>query len=130
VEDGRALIKLEECSARVFAWRGPTLEAKVIVRVQVNGAPTQPGDRLAVIGDCPELGRWDLREAHDLECVNGNTWFGEIPFEESTGRPVGYKFVIFPAGENSAPRRENRLVRRRLLVPEGCAKWRDEWEGC
>ncbi len=127
VEGGSATVKLPGCGARVLAVRGKPVKAKCVIRLQVNGAPTQPGDRLAVIGDCPELGQWDLRECYNLECVNSNTWFGELPLEESAGKPVGYKYVIFSPEENAAPRRENCLVRRRLVIPEGTAKWRDHW---
>jgi cyclomaltodextrin glucanotransferase len=60
--------------------------------------------------------------------VNANTWFGELPFEATAGRVIGYKYVIFRAERDSAPQRENRTVRRRLVTPEGAAKWRDSWE--
>jgi cyclomaltodextrin glucanotransferase len=108
--------------------RGNEIEGKALAMILVNGAPTKPGDRLAVIGDCPELGCWDLERAIELECVNPNTWFGEIPFDPSAGQTVSYKYVIFPADQNAAPHRENRWVRRRLIPPEKCVKWRDQWE--
>ena len=69
-----------------------------------------------------------LENAHPLECVNAGTWFGEIPFGESAGKAIGYKFVIFPAGGNTPPRREGTPARPRLVTPDGCAKWRDRWE--
>ncbi|MCW1925153.1 alpha-amylase family glycosyl hydrolase [Luteolibacter arcticus] len=128
LQDGRATVELPEQSARVFAIRGNPVEAKAVIRLQINGAPTKPGDRLAVIGDCEELGQWDLRGAYHLDCINSNTWFGEIPFEASAGSAIGYKYVIFPGGEIETPQRENRVVRRRLVTPEGAAKWRDRWE--
>ena len=128
MKDGTATVQLEEKDAIVLVSRGRAVRAQTVIRIQVNGAPTQPGDRLAVIGDCPELGRWDLREACDLECVNSNTWFGELPFNESSGKAIGYKFVIFSPDPNSPPQRESRMVRRRLVTPEESAKWRDKWE--
>jgi cyclomaltodextrin glucanotransferase len=126
--DGCAEVDLPERAARVFAMRGAWVEGRVVARVQVNGPPTLPGDRLALIGDVPELGNWDLRGAVELECINSNTWFGEVAFEESAGTAVGYKFVIFRAGENLPPERENRGVRRRLVPVQGATKWRDYWE--
>ena len=128
IKDARATIRFKENDALVFAIRGKPVKAKTVIRVQINGAPTEPGDRLAVIGDCAELGRWDLREALDLECINSNTWFGELPFEENSGKAVGYKYVIFKADPNLPPRRESTMVRRRLVTPERHAKWRDRWE--
>lgn len=125
---GIAELDLPERAALVFRSHGRAVEGKAVVRVQLNGPPTLPGDRLAIIGDAPELGRWDLREAIDLECINANTWFGEIGLGESTGTAVAYKFVIFRADENLPPERENRGVRRRLVPTEGTCKWRDYWE--
>lgn len=128
VVDGRMEIHLEEEAAVVMVQRGMPVAGQTVIRLQINGAPTNPGDQLAVIGDCEELGHWDLRHHYPLECINANTWFGEIPFHESAGKVVGYKMVIFPAAEGAAPLRENRTVRRRLIPPEGAAKWRDRWE--
>lgn len=128
VQDGAVEVTLPFNGAIVLTVQGERVRAKSIIRLQVNGAPTCPGDRLAVISDCPELGKWDLQKAYHLECVNSTTWFGELPLEDSCGRPIGYKFVIFPADESAAPLRENRGVRRRLVIPEGTAKWRDRWE--
>ncbi|MFD2256122.1 alpha-amylase family glycosyl hydrolase [Luteolibacter algae] len=128
IEGGKASLEVPEMAAMVFVKRDTPVRANTVIRLQVNGAPTQPGDRLLVIGDCPELGEWDLRRAFELECINSNTWFGEIPFNESSGKAIGYKFVIFPGQENSPPQRELITVRRRLVTPEDSAKWRDRWE--
>jgi cyclomaltodextrin glucanotransferase len=127
IRQGSATVEMGEQSVVVLSERGHLVEGKAVARVVVNGAPTAPGDRLAIIGDCEELGCWDLERAVDLECVNLNTWFGEVAFHASAGQTVGYKYVILPGGD-APPRREDRLVRRRLLPPEKCAKWRDAWE--
>ncbi|MFC7335857.1 alpha-amylase family glycosyl hydrolase [Haloferula chungangensis] len=128
VEEGKTSVKLGLNECLVLSIRGEQVESPTIVRIQVNGAPTQPGDRLAIIGDSEELGNWDLRRCYDLECINANTWFGELPFDESAGKAVGYKYVIFPPDGNGMPQRENRVVRRRLVTPAETAKWRDCWE--
>ncbi|MFD0893737.1 hypothetical protein KBB96_09965 [Luteolibacter ambystomatis] len=128
VADGTAALHLNANQAIVIAVRGGPVRGRCVVRLQVNGAPTQPGDTLAVIGDCPELGKWDLAKAHRMECVNANTWFAEIPFEQSAGSSIGYKLVVFPVDRKAAPTRENRIVRRRLIPSRGSAKWRDEWQ--
>lgn len=127
VADQSAKVRIPGNGYLVFAKRGLRVRGTTVIRVQVNGAPTKPGDRLWIIGDCEELGNWDLREARELECINANTWFGELPFEASAGKTVGYKYVIMSPGDPT-PRRENQIVRRRLLIPEGFAKWRDLWE--
>ncbi len=111
VQNNTATISLAEDDAIVLATRGRAVRGTAVIRVQLNGAPTEAGDRLAVIGNCPELGNWDLREAVDMECVNANTWFGEIPFKESAGTAVGYKFVIFKPDPDEPPRRESMTVR-------------------
>lgn len=127
IRDGAAEVTLPTDSYRVLTVHGEPVDATTVVRLQLNDAPTNPGDRVSVIGDAPELGQWDLRACLPLECVNSNTWFGEIPFNESAGRAIAYKFVIHHA-DAEAPHRENRTARRRLVPQEGCAKWRDAWE--
>lgn len=120
--DGDHRCLLSDCEVTVK-------DGQATVALQENGAMVMAnGDRLAVIGDCPELGQWDLRQACDLECVNSNTWFGELPFNESSGKAVGYKFVIFSSDPDVPPRRESRVVRRRLVTPDEAAKWRDRSE--
>jgi cyclomaltodextrin glucanotransferase len=128
IENAVAEVTMPPMGALVLSKRGRKVRGTTVIRIQVNGAPTLPGDRLAVIGDCEELGRWDLRNAYELVCVNSNTWFGEIPLEASAGKVIGYKFVLLPSEPDSPPRRENRGVRRRLVIPHGTAKWRDRWE--
>jgi len=128
VKEGSATVQLEENDAIVLVKRQRSVGAQTVIRVQINGAPTKPGDRVAVIGDCAELGCWDLTKSITLECVNSNTWFGELPFNENAGKAVGYKFVVFSDQPNVPPLRESRMVRRRLVTPEESAKWRDQWE--
>jgi cyclomaltodextrin glucanotransferase len=128
VKDGSLAVKLPQYGAVVLARCGKAVKAQAVIRLQVNGAPTQPGDRLAVIGDCDELGKWDLSKSYVMECVNSNTWFGELPFNENAGKAIGYKYVIFSNQQDQPPKRELRMVRRRLVTPDGTAKWRDRWE--
>jgi cyclomaltodextrin glucanotransferase len=129
VKDGRAdQLKIGSGQAMVFSYVGKHIQGKAVVRLQVNGFITHPGDKIALIGDCPELGQWDLSKAIPLEYVNTNTWFGELAFNESAGKSIAYKLVVFPAEPDAAPRRENRVVRRRPIATEGITKWRDVWE--
>lgn len=128
ITNGRSKTTLAQETAVVLVHRVEPVAGKVVMRVQHNGAPTFPGDRLAIIGDCEELGCWDLSKAVDLECVNGNTWFAEVAFNASAGKAVGYKYVIFRAEDGCAPLRENCTVRRKLLPDGGAGKWRDTWE--
>jgi cyclomaltodextrin glucanotransferase len=133
VKEGRiAPMRLAPKQAIVLSHVGPTVRAKTIARAQLNGVSTQPGEVVVVSGDCPELGNWDITKAQPLEYINGNTWFGDIPFDESAGRPVAYKYVIRRMDEHGAlvtqPVRENIVCRRWLLAKKGIVKWRDRWE--
>ena len=127
IEGGKTTVSIEPDSAVVLSVRADPVAGKSLIRLQVNGAPTSPGDRLAVIGDCEELGKWDLRGACFMECINSNTWFCELAFDTSAASVIGYKYVIFSAGTD-VPLRENREVRHRMVAKEGTAKWRDRWE--
>ena len=126
VQDGKIQdLTLETRDALVLSHVGDRVKAQTIVRAQLNGIQTQPGERVVVIGDCPELGNWDLGKAYPLEYINSNTWFGEIPFDESAGKMINYKYVILREG--IAPLRENLVSRRWVIAQEGTVKWRDMW---
>ena len=126
VQDGKIQeLTLETRDAIVLSHVGERIKAQTIVRAQLNGIQTQPGERVVVIGDCPELGNWELAKAYPLEYINSNTWFGEIPFDESVGKVINYKYVILREG--IAPLRENLVSRRWVIAQEGTVKWRDMW---
>jgi len=109
----------------IFSRVGERVKAKTIVRAQLNSVKSQPGERIVVIGDCPELGNWDISKAYPLEYINTNTWFGEIPFNESAGKLISYKYALLREG--MSPLRENLVCRRWVLASEGTVKWRDKW---
>lgn len=126
VQDGKFQnLTLETRGAVVISHVGERVKGQTIVRAQLNGIQTQPGERVVVIGDCPELGNWDLGKAYPLEYINSNTWFGEIPFNESAGKMINYKYAILREG--TSPLRENLVSRRWVIASEGTVKWRDMW---
>lgn len=129
VADGKALeVKIGAMQAHVFSFVGKRINGRAIARVQLNGAITQPGDKVIIIGDCPELGEWDIAKGIDMEFVNPNLWFVEMAFDQSAGQTVAYKYVFVRADKGKLPERENRTGRMRPLPMEGISKWRDSWE--
>lgn len=128
VTDGKLYdLELGSKEVIIISHVGERVKAKTIVRAQLNGVQTQPGETIAIIGDCPELGNWDISKAYHLEYINTNTWFGEIPFDESVGKPIAYKYILLREGQS--PLRENLVARRWVLASEGTVKWRDKWAG-
>ncbi|MGB3560733.1 MAG: alpha-amylase family glycosyl hydrolase [Geitlerinemataceae cyanobacterium] len=126
VKDGHlANFQLDSKQIVVFSHVGERIKGQTIVRVQLNGVETQPGETIVVIGDCPELGNWDIAKAYPLEYINTNTWFAEIPFDESAGKLVCYKYAMWREGQS--PLRENLVCRRWVIASEGTVKWRDTW---
>ena len=126
VQDGQ--IHNLELGAReviVISHVGERIKAQTIVRAQLNAVQTQPGEIVVVTGDCPELGNWDISKAYPLEYINTNTWFGEIPFNESAGKLITYKYALWREGQS--PLRENNVGRRWVIANEGTVKWRDKW---
>lgn len=109
----------------VLSYIGDRVQGKTIVRVQLNGIKTKLGESIVVTGDCPELGNWNIDQAYALEYINDNTWFGEIPFNESAGKAITYKYAI--RRENQRPVYENLVCRRWILVNQGIVKWQDVW---
>ncbi|BDC51733.1 alpha-amylase [Bryobacterales bacterium F-183] len=128
VRDRALNVRIPSFGARVLSRKGPAVQGRAVAKFQVNAAPVNPGERLAVIGSCPELGNWDLRYAYFMDCVNANCWFGEVPFEESAGQTIAYKYVIFRPDSIEQPVRESRVARRRGVPEDGDVKWRDWWE--
>ncbi|MBE9161163.1 MULTISPECIES: alpha-amylase family glycosyl hydrolase [Microcoleaceae] len=126
VKDGNLYnLELGAREVMIFSRVGERVKAKTIVRAQLNSVETQPGERIVVVGDCPELGNWDISKAYPLEYINTNTWFGEIPFDESAGKLIAYKYALLREGQS--PLRENLVCRRWVLASEGTVKWRDKW---
>jgi cyclomaltodextrin glucanotransferase len=118
-------LQLDSKQIILFSHVGERVKAQTIVRAQVNAIRTQPGEIIVVTGDCPELGNWDINKAYRLEYINQNTWFGEIPFNESAGKLITYKYVMLREGRS--PLRENLVGRRWVVASEGTVKWRDRW---
>lgn len=118
-------LELGEKEMIVLNYIGEKVTGKTVVRAQVNGISTKPGEKVVVIGDCPELGNWDINRAYPLEYINSNTWFGEIPFNESAGQAISYKYALLR--DNQTPVRENIVSRRWVLAPQGIVKWQDIW---
>ncbi|HHP7245209.1 MAG TPA: alpha-amylase family glycosyl hydrolase, partial [Elainellaceae cyanobacterium] len=118
-------LELEARDVVVLSHVGDRAKGEVIVRAQLNGVDTQLGETIVVTGDCPELGNWDISKAYPLEYINPNTWFAEIPFDESAGKLIAYKYGMWRDGRS--PLRENLVARRWVLVSEGIVKWRDTW---
>ena len=126
VKDGKLYnLELGSREVMIFSRVGERVKGKTIVRAQLNNVQTQPGEIIVVIGDCPELGNWDIGKGFPLEYINTNTWFGEIPFNESAGKLISYKYALLREGQS--PLRENLVCRRWVLVSEGTVKWRDKW---
>ncbi|ARV59808.1 cyclomaltodextrin glucanotransferase [Nostocales cyanobacterium HT-58-2] len=126
VKDGKIYdLQLEEQGVIVLSRVGERVKGQTIVRAQLNGVQTQPGEIIVVIGDCPELGNWDIGKAYPLEYINTNTWFAEIPFNESAGKLISYKYAMLREGRS--PLRENLVNRRWVIAKEGTVKWRDTW---
>ncbi len=126
VKDGKLYnLELGSREVMIFSRVGERVKGKTIVRAQLNNVQTQPGEKIVVIGDCPELGNWDIGKGYPLEYINTNTWFGEIPFNESAGKLISYKYALLREGQS--PLRENLVCRRWVLVSEGTVKWRDKW---
>jgi len=118
-------------TARVLSVIGKAVEASVVAKFQLNNFFTQPGQVVVVSGDVPELGEWDLRQAPRLEYINADTWFTEIPFEISAGKPICFRFVVLwenAVDPHDGACHENLLPRRFLLPPSGRVKLEHDWQ--
>jgi len=126
VSAGRAELELHRDTVQVYHHTLPALGGKTLVTVQVNGGKAQHPEAIYVTGDCQELGNWDLDRALRLERINGNTWSLDVPFNESVGQLVRYKYFIKdPSGRL---RRETNLGHYHRVPASGRTNWRDIWD--
>jgi cyclomaltodextrin glucanotransferase len=95
------------------------------VTFQLNGYDTSFGERVAVVGNCPELGEWDAARAPLLRYVNANLWEGDVDFTASAGGLVRYRFVVLREG--SDPHFESVRPRRTWIPPSGAETRVDRW---
>jgi cyclomaltodextrin glucanotransferase len=126
IKNGKLLgVHLGSKEMIVLSYLGDRVRGQTIARVQLNGFKSEFGETVVVTGDCSELGNWDISKAYALEYINDNTWFGEIPFNESAGRAIAFKYAVWR--ENQVPLYENLVCRRWVLADQGTVKWRDTW---
>jgi cyclomaltodextrin glucanotransferase len=78
-----------------------------------------------VIGNCPELGGWDVQKAPVLQYINTNTWMGDISINESAGKRVFYKYMV--VSHDNSILYECRIARQRILPSKGHVVWKNEW---
>ena len=120
VSDGRLNLVLEPGAAYLFSLPGARVSGCVVATFQLNRLETLPGQRVVLLGDCPELGSWNLDGAYGMEYVNRNTWICEVAFSVSVGTLIQFKFVLLD--ESNQPTYELILPRQLLLPSSGREK--------
>ena len=130
VRDGQiGPLSLQSGAAHLFSCPGQRLTGTVVATFQLNGLETNPGQRIALTGDCEELGAWDLARSYGMEYVNLNTWICEVAFEASAGRLINHKFVLL--NDATGEFLHENITPRRLLLPAGGRVKVDAlWEAC
>jgi cyclomaltodextrin glucanotransferase len=113
--------------AVVLAVQGEPLKATTVVKFQINDYVTHPGEVMAVCGDAPELGSWDVDRCPHLEFINGDAWFAEVGFDASAGKPIRFKFVVLRSS-GQEPVYENLVCRTFLLPDSGSVKLDLDWD--
>ena len=127
IADGRLSLALEPGAAYLFSSPGQRVTGDVVATFQINGIETQPGQRIVLTGDCPELGCWNLAQAYGMEYVNRNTWICEVGFAESVNKPIRFKYALVDQGGCSFAR-EDILPRQLLLPGQGRQKVDSVWQ--
>lgn len=102
----------------------PDAKARVVVRL--NGYTSHYGERVVVLGDAPELGRWNPAHAVHLHYVNENLWTGDLLFDESAGTEILYRFGVLD--RTGTIRHEDRLPRLLRVPAEGVITSKDRWQ--
>ena len=118
--DGKIHLNVPSDGAYLFSSPGERVEGTLVVTFQLNGLETLPGQSVILLGDCPELGTWELDYGYGMEYVNQNTWICEVAFSASVGQQIQFKFVLI--GDSVDPAYEPILPRRFLLGSSGRQK--------
>ncbi len=108
---------INPCTAIVISKEGAFVDGKLVVVFQVNGFSTQPGQSMALIGSCDELGNWNHSSAYRMEYVNSNTWIATVAFNPKESTIINYKFIVLQ--DSAEPIVENLINRRMILPSEG-----------
>ena len=119
-------LQLDTDTAMVLSYVGEVKRrAGLTVSFMLNGLKTVYGQSIKVIGNCPELGSWDVKKAFPLEYVNENLWMGDLDIAESAGREISYKFIaVDPDGSALY---EDRPAHARRLPAEGYVIHQHKW---
>ena len=119
-------LQLPRDSSFVISYCEP-LRAKAPLEIAfiLNGFNTAFGQRVKVIGNCPELGNWDVEKGFRLEYINSNMWLGTLPITESAGKPIAYKFIVERDGDGIVY--EDRPAHVRHLPAEGLVELQHRW---
>jgi cyclomaltodextrin glucanotransferase len=121
-------LALEADDSLVVSHVAPEPEpAGTVATFQLNGYATQFGERIAVVGNAPELGGWDAARAPLLRYVNANLWEIDVGFAASAGGPVRYKYVVLREG--GEPHFEHAFPRRVWIHDKGRQRFLDRWGG-
>lgn len=102
-------------TALVISQEGQPVQGSLVVVFLLNGFETQPGQSLAIVGSCDELGTWDHNHAYGMEYVNQNTWIATVAFNPSEPTLVNFKFIVHQQGTDPIV---ERVINRKLLLPE------------
>jgi cyclomaltodextrin glucanotransferase len=104
-------------TALVISVDGKPVEAPLVAVFQINGFETQPGQSLAIIGDCDELGNWDHANSYGMEFLNENTWIATVGFSPTQPKVINFKFIVHDS--NGEPIVEYLINRKSVLPREG-----------
>jgi cyclomaltodextrin glucanotransferase len=102
-------------TAMVVSVAGQPVQGQVVAVFQLNGFETQPGQSVAIVGSCDELGNWHHDQAYGMEYLNQNTWIASVAFDHDAARLVNFKFLVKQQG--AEPIIEY-VINRKLLLPE------------
>jgi cyclomaltodextrin glucanotransferase len=127
VENHRIIqLLLKENDTVVISKHDEIVKEETKITFQLNGYDTHFGEVVKVVGNCPELGGWDVSKAPSLQYINSGTWMGDVFITESFGKPVYYKYVVIDF--NKSIKYELRSNRSRFLPPKGHhVTWKNIW---
>ncbi len=87
------------------------------IRLKVRAPQLRSAERLAVVGDAPVVGQWDVLKAVDMTEHMCNEWVVDIDAAQLSGKTLSFKFAALDAVRDVTPLWENG-DNRTIQVPE------------
>jgi len=104
-----------DCVAKHTIVKSPVKAYSSTIRIKVRAPQLREGERLAIIGDDPIIGGWEIKKAVDMTEHHFNEWMVNIDATRLQRPVLEFKFVVLDEIDDVSPLWEEGM--NRTIVP-------------